>query len=51
MDSVGRLETLDEVVAAIDAVTTAHCRLVLDRFPLTHDPLVVTLGPLPESAF
>jgi predicted Zn-dependent peptidase len=49
--SVGRLETLDEVVAAIDGVTRDDCRRLLDRFPLTRDPLVVTLGPLQEHAF
>jgi predicted Zn-dependent peptidase len=49
--SVGRLETLDDDVAAIDGVTRDDCRRLLDRFPLTRDPLVVTLGPLPEHAF
>lgn len=48
--SLGRLETLDEMVAEVEAVTLDDCRRVLDRYPLTAEPLLVTMGPLPEGS-
>ena len=48
--SLGRLETLDEVVGRIEAVTAAGIRRLLDRRPLTGDQVVVALGPLDEAA-
>jgi predicted Zn-dependent peptidase len=47
--SIGRLETLDEVVAQIEAVTPQGIRALLDRFPLTREQVIVTLGPVDEA--
>jgi len=48
--SLGRLETLDEVVGKVEAVTAADIRRLLDRHPLTSDQVVVALGPLDEAS-
>jgi predicted Zn-dependent peptidase len=44
--SQGRLETLDEVQAAIEAVTLEDIRNYLDEFPLDQEHSLVALGPL-----
>lgn len=46
--SVGRLETLEEVVEAITSVDGAAIRRLLDRHPLTNNQVVVGLGPLAQ---
>ncbi len=48
--SIGRLETLEEVEEAIEGVTVADCRALLDRVPLVDHEVGVALGPLPEGA-
>jgi predicted Zn-dependent peptidase len=48
--SLGRLETLEEVEQAIEAVTAQDCRELLDRLPLQEHEVGVALGPLPEGA-
>jgi len=48
--SIGRLETLEEVEEAIEGVSVADCRALLDRLPLPAHEVGVALGPLPEDA-
>jgi predicted Zn-dependent peptidase len=45
----GRLETLHERVAAINAVTVADCRRLLDGMPLSGTQVIGGLGPLDEE--
>jgi predicted Zn-dependent peptidase len=45
----GRLETLHERVAAINAVTIHDCRRLLERFSLTETQVIGSLGPLTEE--
>jgi predicted Zn-dependent peptidase len=47
--SVGHLETLDDVVAKIEAVSVADVRRLLDRIPLTEPQVVAAMGPLDEA--
>ena len=47
--ALGRLETLEEVVAKIEAVRTTDIRHLLDRLPLTENQVVVALGPVDEA--
>jgi len=42
----GRLETLEEVQSAIEAVTVQDVKQLLDRFPLTESQVLTALGPL-----
>jgi predicted Zn-dependent peptidase len=44
-----RLETLDEVKAAIDSVTAEDVKRLLDRYPLTTNQVLTALGPLDAS--
>lgn len=44
--ALGRLETLQEQVAAINGVTAADCRRLLERLPLNDLQVVGGLGPL-----
>lgn len=48
--ALGRLETLEEVVARIEAVRAADIRGLLDRLPLTERQVLVALGPVDEAA-
>lgn len=44
-----RLETLEEVQTAIDAVTVEDIKELLERYPLTEGQVLAALGPLSES--
>ena len=48
--SIGRLETLDDVVDKVEAVSERDIRELLDRLPLTGTQVVATMGPLDERA-
>ncbi len=47
----GRLRTIDEEVALIEAVSLADVRRVLDRFPYTGPHIFTAYGPLEAAAF
>ncbi len=47
----GRLRTIDEEVALMEAVSLADVRRVLDRFPYTEPHIFTAYGPLEASAF
>jgi predicted Zn-dependent peptidase len=47
--SLGRLETLDDVVAKVEAVTGEDVQALLDRLPLTGAQVVAAMGPLDEA--
>lgn len=47
--SRGRLETLDEQVDRIKAVTVDDVGRVLERFPPTRDLVIVAVGPMAEA--
>ncbi|MCC6626751.1 MAG: insulinase family protein [Chloroflexi bacterium] len=47
--SLGRLETLEDVVAKVEAVGVDDIRALLDRLPLTDPQVVAAMGPLDEA--
>jgi predicted Zn-dependent peptidase len=47
--SHGRLETLEEVQAAIEAVSVQDIQQFLEEFPLTEGQLLTALGPLEQN--
>jgi predicted Zn-dependent peptidase len=47
--ALGRLETLDEEAAQIDAVTLDDLYRLRTRIPLDGHQVTVTLGPVPEA--
>ncbi|HZT97926.1 MAG TPA: pitrilysin family protein [Chloroflexota bacterium] len=47
--SHGRLETLEEVRARIEAVSVADLQRLLERYPLTEEQVLTALGPLDQA--